>query len=72
MNPPTPETDAFENERHTMNAYRKVLDFARKLERERDEARENVRLKQAVLWYADYRVKALTGKMERLIHEHKI
>ena len=39
MNTPTPETDAFENERHTMNAYRKVLDFARKLERERNEVR---------------------------------
>lgn len=31
---PTPRTDAFQNERHTMNAYRKVLAFARQLERE--------------------------------------
>lgn len=30
----TPRTDAFQNERHTMNAYRKVLAFARTLEQE--------------------------------------
>jgi len=37
----TPRTDAFFNERHTMNAYRKVLAFARQLERELVEAKKD-------------------------------